>query len=106
MAAEGWKIVNEAAEQHEREIDPEHFGILVPYTHGDISPGYREILERRAPGVDPTDIIPIGWQGLRDQLERFVEVGASKFVPILVGEPDDWFRELEGVSETVLSIQN
>ena len=43
---------------------------------------------------------------MREQLERFVEVGASKFVPILVGEPDDWFAELEGVAELVLPIQN
>ena len=106
MAAAGWKLVNEAADKAERTIDPEHFGVLVPYTHGEMSDGYKQILERRAPGVDPGEIIPTGWQGLRDQLERFVEVGASKFVPILVGEPDDWFRELEGVAETVLSIQN
>ncbi len=106
MAAAGWKLVNEAAEAAERSIDPEHFGVLVPYTHGDITPGYRQILERRAPGVDPGEIIPTGWQGLRDQLERFVEVGASKFVPILVGEPDDWFEELEGVAAAVLGIQN
>ena len=52
------------------------------------------------------EIIPVGHQGLRAQLERFVEVGASKFVPILVGEPDDWFAELEGVAEVVLPIQN
>ena len=105
-AAAGWKLVNEAADQAERTIDPEHFGVLVPYTHGEMTDGYKKILERRAPGVDPSKIIPTGWSALREQLERFVEVGASKFVPILVGEPDDWFAELEGVADTVLSIQN
>ena len=30
-----------------------------------------------------------GGDGLRDQIQRFIEVGASKFVPVLVGEPDD-----------------
>lgn len=106
MAAAGWKLVNEAADEAERFMDPEHFGVLVPYTHDGLTPGYREILKRRAPDVDPSEIIPTGFQGLRDQLERFVEVGASKFVPILVGEPDDWFKELEGVAEVVLPIQN
>lgn len=106
IAAAGWKIVNEAADEHERWIDPEHFGVLIPYTHGEISPGYKAILERRAPDADPGDIIPTGWDGLRDQIQRFIEVGASKFVPVLVGEPDDWFAELEGVASAVLPLQN
>ena len=105
MAADGWKVVNEAADEHERFMDPEHFGVLVPYSHGELPDSYRTILDRRAPGVDAQEIIPVGHNGLREQLERFVEIGASKFVPILVGEPDDWFAELEGVAEAVLPIQ-
>ncbi len=105
-AAAGWKLVNESADKHERFMDPGHFGALVPYTHGDISPGYKEILEKRAPGIDPSEIIPTGWDGLRTQLERFIEVGASKFVPVLVGDPDDWQAELEGVAQVVLPLQN
>ncbi len=44
--------------------------------------------------------------GLREQIQRFIEVGASKFVPILGGEPEDWFAELEGVANAVLPLQN
>ena len=106
MAANGWKVVNEAADEHERFMDPEHFGVLVPYSHGELPDSYRTILDRRAPGIDPQEIIPIGHKGLKEQLERFIEVGASKFVPILVGEPENWFAELEGVAEAVLPIQN
>ena len=106
MAADGWKVVNEAADEHERFMDPEHFGVLVPYSHGELPDSYRTILDRRAPGIDPQEIIPIGHKGLKEQLERFIEVGASKFVPILVGEPENWFAELEGVAEAVLPIQN
>ena len=106
MASDGWRLVNEAAEENERFMDPEHFGVLVPYSHGELPSSYKAILDRRAPGIDPQEIIPVGHQGLRAQLERFVEVGASKFVPILVGEPDDWFAELEGVDEVVLPSQN
>ncbi len=106
MAADGWKVVNEAADEHERFMDPEHFGVLVPYSHGELPDSYRTILDRRAPGIDPQKIIPIGHKGLKEQLERFIEVGASKFVPILVGEPENWFAELEGVAEAVLPIQN
>lgn len=105
MAAQGWRIVNDAADEHERFMDPEHFGVLVPYSHGELPASYRTILERRAPGVAAEEIIPIGHDGLRTQLEKFIEVGASKFVPILVGEPDDWFAELEGVANVVLPLQ-
>ena len=105
-ASDGWRLVNEAAEENERFMDPEHFGVLVPYSHGELPSSYKAILDRRAPGIDPQEIIPVGHQGLRAQLERFVEGGASKFVPILVGEPDDWFAELEGVDEVVLPSQN
>ena len=106
MAMAGWKLVKEAADKYERFMDPEHFGALVPYTHGELSPGYKEILNRRAPGVDPSEIIPTGWDGLRRQLERFIEVGASKFVPVLVSEPQDWLAELAGVADAVLPLHN
>ena len=106
MAAQGWQIVNDAADEQDRFMDPEHFGVLVPYSHGDLPSSYRTILDRRAPGVTPEEIIPLGHDGLKKQIERFIDVGASKFVPILVGEPDNWFAELEGVANVVLPLQN
>ncbi|NCG40062.1 MAG: LLM class flavin-dependent oxidoreductase [Actinobacteria bacterium] len=105
-AAQGWKVVTQAADENDREIDPEHFGVLVPYTHGGLTESYKAILKKRAPDTDPSEIIPTGYEGLRIQLEKFIEVGASKFVPVLVGEPDDWFAELEGVADSVLKLHN
>jgi probable F420-dependent oxidoreductase len=106
MAADGWHAICEEAAKHDRQIEDEHFGVLVPYSHGEITEPMRQILQKRAPDADPTDVIPVGWDGLRVQLERFIEVGASKFVPILVGEPDNWTAELEGVASAVLSLHN
>jgi probable F420-dependent oxidoreductase len=106
IAAEGWKVITQTAADHDREVEDEHFGALVPYTHGELTPPTIELLKRRAPDVDPAEIIPIGWDGLRVQLEKFIEVGASKFVPILVGEPKNWTAELEGVATAVLPLQN
>lgn len=104
IAAAGWEVVNAEASANNREIDPEHFGVLVPYTHGPLTPPTIELLARRAPDSPPEDVVPNGWDGLRVQLERFIEVGASKFVPVLVGEPEDWTRELEGVADAVLDL--
>lgn len=106
IAADGWATVNEVAAQHERAIEDDHFGVLVPYTHGELTAPTIELLRRRAPDADPSDVIPTGWDGLRTQIEKFIEVGASKFVPVLVGEPDDWTGELHGVADAVLSLEN
>ncbi len=38
--------------------------------------------------------MPSGIAGLRRQVERFVAVGASKFVVVPLGEPEDWDAEL------------
>ena len=107
MAAAGWKVINESADEHDRAIDQEHFGVLVPYTHGDEVPAQiAEVVRRRLPDVDPSEVVPVGHKGLRDQIERFIDVGASKFVPVLAGEPPDWHTELEELAAEVLDLQN
>ena len=106
VAAAGWVEINREATAHGREMDDGHFGALVSYTHDDLSETTLELLNRSAPGIDPREIIPVGWDGLRVQIEKFIEIGASKFVAILVGEPKDWRTELEGVAAAVLPLQN
>jgi hypothetical protein len=43
---------------------------------------------------------------LRDRLEAFTEVGASKFVVLPLDEPADWAAELEEVAATVLPLES
>ena len=74
----GWVEINREATAHGREMDDGHFGALVSYTHDDLSETTLELLNRRAPGIDPREIIPVGWDGLRVQIEKFIEIGASK----------------------------
>jgi probable F420-dependent oxidoreductase len=105
IAAGGWKLVNEAAAATGRSLDPEHFGVLVPYTHGPVPDQVAELVRRRRPEVDPSEVVPTGHKALRDHIQAFIEVGASKFVPVLVGEPDDWRAELEGMARVVLPLQ-
>ena len=109
IAAVGWRAINKAADEAGRKMDQGHFGALIPYMTGDrldLDPQIVEIIKRRQPDVDPADIVPVGHDGLRQQLERFIGVGASKFVPVPVGEPDNWHAELESLAETVLPLQN
>jgi alkanesulfonate monooxygenase SsuD/methylene tetrahydromethanopterin reductase-like flavin-dependent oxidoreductase (luciferase family) len=52
-AAQGREVVEAAAEQAGRRIDPEHFGVSLAYADGDIPPGLRSTIATRRPGVDP-----------------------------------------------------
>ena len=78
----------EAADKHEREIDPEHFGALVAYADGALPDLLVERLASAAgPTIDPAEIIPDGPRRGDGTIEQMVEVGASKFVVLPLLEP-------------------
>lgn len=104
-AARGRAVVEEAAEQAGRRIDPEHFGALVVYSRGTVSPRLAALAARRRPDVDPAELFPVGVDGVRRAVERFVEQGTSKFVLVPAAEPDDWVAELEELAQEVLPLQ-
>jgi probable F420-dependent oxidoreductase len=87
-AAAGWSTITTVAAEHGREIDPEHFGALIPYVTTEVPASVLDRLARRRPDADPRHLVAVGFSGLRQHLQRFVEVGASKFVVIPVDEPD------------------
>ncbi len=104
-AAAGRAEVEQVAARHERQIDREHFGALVPYAV-DAPPGaLLALLARRRPDLDPAEIVPVGLRALRVQLERFVDVGFSKFVVVPFSEPPDWDDHLAEVAHELLPIQ-
>jgi probable F420-dependent oxidoreductase len=86
-AAAGWSTITAVAAEHERTIDAEHFGALIPYVTSEVPTTVLERLARRRPDADPRRLVAIGFAGLREHVERFVEVGASKFVVVPVDEP-------------------
>jgi len=109
--AEGWALITETATAHDRRIDPEHLGVLVAYTHDQIPERMRAFLAARHPDLDAAEVVPVGFDGLRAQLEAMIAVGASKFVVMpLVETPgwdaDDWTKELTAVMDAVGDLQN
>lgn len=103
---EGRAVVEEAAAEHGRAIDPEHFGALVAYSHGPLPEPLAAFLAQRRPGVDPGAVVPQGLPALRERLQEMVEVaGASKFVVLPITEPEGWQPELEALAEAVLPLQ-
>ncbi|QYG94015.1 TIGR03619 family F420-dependent LLM class oxidoreductase [Iamia sp. SCSIO 61187] len=103
---DGWEVVTAEAAAHDREIDPEHLGVLVAYARGAVPDRVVSLLAARRPDLDPADVIPVGMASLRERLEAFTEVGASKFVVLPLDEPSDWTAELEEVAATVLPLES
>lgn len=107
-AAAGWRVVSDAAAEHGRELDPGHFGALVPYVRTGLPEEVREAFGARFPDRDPAAVIPVGLGALAEAIGAFVEVGASKFVAVPLeapGDPSGWPAELEDLAAAVLPLQ-
>ena len=102
----GRKLVEEAASEAGRAMDPEHWGALVAYSHGPLPDRFRALMAQRFPEADPSNLIPVGHEALRARLQAYTDVGFSKLVPVLLGNADDWSQELERLSDAVLDLQN
>jgi probable F420-dependent oxidoreductase len=103
--ASGWDTITRVAAEHDRAIDPEHLGVLVLYTRGELPDAIARVVASRRPELDPRDVVPTSIDGLRRQLERFIAVGASKFVVVPLTDPADWDAELSELAETVLPLE-
>ncbi|MBV9484722.1 MAG: LLM class flavin-dependent oxidoreductase [Frankiaceae bacterium] len=99
--------IRSAAAAAGRAIDPEHFGMSIAYTPDPLSDAQRDALAARLGrrGVDPAALVPVGGARLRELIERFVEVGISKFVVRRIGSPTSWRSELEALAVAVGDLQ-
>ena len=103
----GRAAVESAALEAGRSIDPEHWGALVVYVPegGPLPERLAALVAARRPDVDPSDIVPSGVGALRNQLERFVDVGFSKFVVVPAVDPPSWDEEVASLAAEVLPLQ-
>jgi len=101
----GIPVINQVAAEHDRAIDPEHFGALLPYCEGPIPDVVAAGIARRRPGVDPAAVVAQGLDGLQAMVKQHIEVGGSKFVVIPIVEPSDWDRHLAEVADALLPLQ-
>jgi len=105
QCAAGREVVEDAAAAAGREIDPEHFGAMVLYTHEAVPDQLRDVIATRNPDARVDDLVARGWSGTRDLCERYVAVGFSKLVLVPLVEPRDWDDELAAGAAEVLPIQ-
>jgi probable F420-dependent oxidoreductase len=106
-AAAAREVIEEVAAANERAIDPEHFGVLIPYVTAEVPSAVLDRLARRRPDRDPRELIATGWRALRERIEAFVEIGTSKFVVVPVDEPsaDGIADHLGDLADSVLPLQ-
>jgi probable F420-dependent oxidoreductase len=100
-----WATINRVAAEHGRSLDPEHLGVLVLYLRSGLSEAIVQVVTRRRPHLDPTEVVPVGMDGLRHHVERFIDVGASKFVVVPGEEPDDWDAELGELADVLKPLE-
>lgn len=104
-AAAGKVVIDEAAARAGRAISPEHFGISLGYSRTPLDDATLEAMNRRAKGRDLGVLVPVGLPALRTALERFLEVGFSKFVVRPMGVPASWRTELDELADAVGDLQ-
>ena len=106
--AQAIPVINQTAEEHDRTIDPEHFGALIAYADGDVPDALARFVAKRRPDLDPADMIPNGLPAVRVMIEKMIAAGASKFVllPLSEPSPDGWTAELERIAIELLPLEN
>ena len=102
-------VINQTADEHEREVDPEHFGALIAYADGEVPDLIGQFIAKRRPDLaEPSEIIPTGIPAVRATIEKMVAAGASKFVLLPLSEPsaDGWSAELEHIAAELKPLEN
>ena len=101
----GMATIRSAAAAVGREVEDEHFGVSIAYSRTPVADAHLVRIAARAKGVDPRLLVPVGPDALRALLERFVDVGFSKFVVRPLGEQPSWADELGELARDVLHLQ-
>jgi probable F420-dependent oxidoreductase len=99
------RTIQEAAHRAGREVDPEHFGMSIPYARVAPDAALLAPLSARRPGVDPLAFVPVGRSGLRALIERYIDAGLSKFVVRPLSPVDSWATEAAWLGDAVLDLQ-
>jgi probable F420-dependent oxidoreductase len=103
-AIAGRAIIDDAAAEAGRSIDPEHFGVSLVYLSKKDEEGERALSARRGTRVRSAPI-PVGLDALRENLGAFIDAGFSKFVLRPIISPQSWNDELTALKGGVGDLQ-
>jgi probable F420-dependent oxidoreductase len=104
-AAVAREHIQAAARRAGREVDPEHFGMSIPYARTTPPADLLAPLAARRPDVDPLAFVPVGRSGLRDIIAGYVDDGLSKFVVRPLAPVASWTEEAGWLADAILDLQ-
>ncbi len=108
--ARGRETIEAALVEHDRSIDEDHYGALIPYSLTPVPQSVIDVLaKRRQDLTDPSVLVQQGWDALMSTIDKFVAVGTSKFVILPIVEPSSpllWVEHLEQAAPIVLARQS
>jgi probable F420-dependent oxidoreductase len=104
-ARDGRLAIQAAAAEAGREVDPEHFGISLPVTDGEIPAALAAAVRHRRPDADPAAIVATGWPDARRKIEMFVAAGISKFVIRPAAPSQSAASFAEGLARELMPLQ-
>ncbi len=99
-------VIQQAAADAGREVEPDHFGLSLPVAFGGIPDALLASIRRRRPDADPATLVASGWDGARSMIERYVEAGLSKFVVRPAAPPIEFSWFVDGFVIKLLPLEN
>ncbi|CAM8644994.1 COG2141 Coenzyme F420-dependent N5,N10-methylene tetrahydromethanopterin reductase and related flavin-dependent oxidoreductases [Acidimicrobiia bacterium] len=98
-------IIEQAAADAGRTMDPEHYGALIAYCDRELPSRIVDLIALRRPDVDPRSVVPTR-SGLPKLIEEFIDTGVSKFVVLPLGSDVDPEFELGDLAQELLPLEN
>jgi alkanesulfonate monooxygenase SsuD/methylene tetrahydromethanopterin reductase-like flavin-dependent oxidoreductase (luciferase family) len=95
----------EAAQRAGRELDPEHFGLSIPYARGEAPGGVLAAIASRRGDIAPRELLPVGATGLRAFISGCIDSGLSKFVVRPAVPVASWAEEADWLADAILDLQ-
>jgi probable F420-dependent oxidoreductase len=98
-------VIQQAAADAGREVEPDHFGLSLPVAFDGIPEPMLASVRRRRPDADPGTLVAAGWPAARAMISRYVEAGLTKFVVRPAAPPDSLDRFIDGFAQELLPLQ-
>jgi probable F420-dependent oxidoreductase len=105
-AAAAVTVIQRAADDAGRVVDPDHFGLSLPVALDGAPDALLASIRRRRPQADPGTLIAAGWDGARSMIEQYVEAGLSKFVIRPAAAPASVASFTDGFVRELMPLQN
>ena len=108
-AAAGREVIEQVCAEHDRQIDDDHYGVLIPYAFGPVPDVLLQRLAKRRPDIDDvSQLVPDSWELLQTTIRSFIDVGTTKFVVVPISEPgdaDDWIAHLGEAADALKPLE-